>query len=292
MTTSKELKDAICEEYLNNPNIRIDEMYTKYNISEGTFIKIRKERNLPMRSRQIRAPVNRKNLIKFDENYFEIIDCEKKAYWLGFILGDGHISKNNSFMTIGLASKDIEHLKLFKLDLNSNHVIKEKTIFDIRTSKSYSSCHIHICRQKTCNDLINHGITNTKSTDCNLPDIPKELIHHFLRGLSDADGCFTIDGKNLVFALACPVEKLLQEIQLILMETCDLAETKITYQKSCYTLKYGGNKQTKRIFEYLYKDSTRCLDRKFNLANNHLNEIECSDNILYENLHEAKIALI
>jgi len=30
---------------------------------------------------------------EFNENFFEIIDSEEKAYWLGYLAGDGWLSK-------------------------------------------------------------------------------------------------------------------------------------------------------------------------------------------------------
>ena len=30
----------------------------------------------------------------FDEHYFDVIDCQEKAYWLGFICADGYIGKD------------------------------------------------------------------------------------------------------------------------------------------------------------------------------------------------------
>lgn len=41
-----------------------------------------------------------------DINYFHNIDSEKKAYWLGFIVADGNISKTTNRISITLNSDD------------------------------------------------------------------------------------------------------------------------------------------------------------------------------------------
>jgi len=51
----------------------------------------------------------------FNHNFFETIDTEEKAYWLGFIAADGGLASNIYRLTIGLNQKDQNHLeKLLK----------------------------------------------------------------------------------------------------------------------------------------------------------------------------------
>lgn len=48
-------------------------------------------------------------MYKINENYFEKIDSENKAYWIGFISADGNVYKNK--LSIELNNKDDELLK-------------------------------------------------------------------------------------------------------------------------------------------------------------------------------------
>ena len=57
----------------------------------------------------------------FDENFFDKIDTEEKAYWLGFIYADGAIFKRT--LSIRLSTKDIHHLEKFKKILNTDAAI-------------------------------------------------------------------------------------------------------------------------------------------------------------------------
>ena len=52
---------------------------------------------------------------KINENIFEIIDTEEKAYWLGFLYADGCIaSGERSDIELSLQLLDKEHLQKFK----------------------------------------------------------------------------------------------------------------------------------------------------------------------------------
>lgn len=65
-----------------------------------------------------------------NENYFEVIDNEHKAYWLGFMFADGYISNRDDTygedqFGISLAKEDIQTLYQFKQDINSTNPIHE-----------------------------------------------------------------------------------------------------------------------------------------------------------------------
>ena len=45
----------------------------------------------------------------YNQNIFEIIDTEEKAYWLGFLYADGYININHG-VELCLAECDYEHL--------------------------------------------------------------------------------------------------------------------------------------------------------------------------------------
>lgn len=64
----------------------------------------------------------------FNEDFFNSIDTEEKAYWLGFIVADGcvHKDKNNNYrLSIGLHDKDITHLHKFIVSLSGDNGLKD-----------------------------------------------------------------------------------------------------------------------------------------------------------------------
>jgi len=70
--------------------------------------------------------INKQNITKFNENYFDVIDNPDKAYWLGFLYADGAISSNNNTVELSLKSSDIKHLEKFRDNLGFS---KDKHIF-------------------------------------------------------------------------------------------------------------------------------------------------------------------
>ena len=63
---------------------------------------------------------NRNRKYNLNENYFEVIDTEHKAYWLGFIFADGYISSRDNGFELSLKGSDIEHLHKFNKFMEHN----------------------------------------------------------------------------------------------------------------------------------------------------------------------------
>lgn len=39
--------------------------------------------------------VDKRGMWDLNEHFFDVIDTEEKAYWLGFIFADGYVAKDN-----------------------------------------------------------------------------------------------------------------------------------------------------------------------------------------------------
>lgn len=142
----------------------------------------------------------------YNEKYFETIDDEHKAYWLGFLYADGYVEpiyrkdKIKAFrIEIGLSIEDKHHLELFLQDIESNVPISERSqkIGD----KIYSTCRVRVNNTKMCRDLINLGCTTRKSLTLEFPSgdiVPKEYLKDFIRGYFDGDGCISYSERNYI----------------------------------------------------------------------------------------------
>jgi hypothetical protein len=133
-----------------------------------------------------------------NDNYFETIDTEEKAYWLGFITTDGCVTKGHTnrvnTLTIHLANKDREHLEKFKKCIETDYEIKFNTY--------NNSVYLNIVSEKIVKDLAKYGVVQRKTGKCYYPDglIPDHLVRHYWRGCIDGDGCISYLWNNPVIS--------------------------------------------------------------------------------------------
>lgn len=97
--------------------------------------------------------------------------------------------------------------------------------------------------------------------------VPEHLLNHFIRGYFDGDGCITQQNNGTQCSIVFTgLDSFLFELQKVLVEKCDLNIVKMhSRRRSSSEFKqfaYRGNKQCKRIYDYLYKDATRWMPRK------------------------------
>ena len=103
----------VVNQYVKLKNIRKVAKYFDVSISPITRI---------LKSNGVELTNRRYNV---NHNYFDIIDTEEKAYWLGFLYADGYIRerKSGNSLEMKLSIKDKHHLELFRESINSNHII-------------------------------------------------------------------------------------------------------------------------------------------------------------------------
>ncbi|WP_299831686.1 hypothetical protein [uncultured Metabacillus sp.] len=195
-----------------------------------------------------------------NDNFFDAIDTESKAYWLGFIYADGcvttHKNSNSKILEIGLQLSDKDHLEKFKQDIETSYRITEKK----------NSCRISIVSEKIFNDLNKYGIVARKSNSIKPPRkdmIPEHLEHHFIRGIFDGDGGFTLGDKYLTFAINFCGTKETCEYILDYFNLNVAINGKKGTNENFRQLRIKGNVQSLQIANKLYEDATVYLDRKY-----------------------------
>jgi hypothetical protein len=200
--------------------------------------------------------------IYFCNNNFFSQYNEQSCYWAGFIAADGNIRKNKgNEIKISLHEKDKNHLQKFLEHLKATYPLKEL--------KAKNQFYIDISNKKLVDDLrTNFNITPKKSFTIQCPSqIPKEFNHHFIRGVTDGDGCWSKCNKGqwslTITSGSCGF---LKSIQKVLIKNCSVNKVniyKVQRKHLISNLRYRGNKQIKRIVNYLYKDATVYLERKY-----------------------------
>jgi intein/homing endonuclease len=225
-----------------------------------------KRLNLKIISQEItrrKFPVN--------ENFFETIDSEEKAYVLGFLYADGCNHETYHRLEVSLAKQDEDILiKISKLLLNGNINIKEYKQDKWRQNK----VGLYVVCQKISNDLKRLGCCARKTFILKFPDLPKHLRHHFIRGYFDGDGMLVLyerlmrgcNNKSIYaeFSIVSTREMLdeIGEIINSLGVNYKINKRHKNRKNNNFTLRVFGNQQIKIVCDFLYKDATIYLERK------------------------------
>lgn len=223
----------------------------------------------------VQSRSNKENSKKYkhDEDFFEVINTEAKAYWLGFIYADGYISiakTGQKVFGISLSITDKEHLEQFKKDIKATNPINEYNSTGYGNGNTY--CRIAITSEKTVNDLIDKGVVEHKSNVLTFPteeQVPKHLMHHFIRGYFDGDGCITsykVQGYDRYKTSFVGTYDFLQSINEIINEKYNILIPKLHKRKAeheIYSLEYSSCKRSKILYEYMYNEATIYLNRKY-----------------------------
>lgn len=211
-----------------------------------------------------------------DSDFFEIIDSEEKAYWLGFLYADGYISRpsanTSGILRVGISLKDddADHLEKFVKALNSNAPVCH---YEVKQGYNPGSmyCRVILADNKLAHDLISHGCVEKKSNIIEPPmGVPEELERHFIRGFMDGNGSIkksktrnSIDAYDISFTSTDTLLKWIMHHLInhgILKREYPLYKRKPEHIVSSF--EFGGNNLTKKYLDYIYKDATVWLNRK------------------------------
>ena len=221
------------------------------------------------------VPVNEPIRYSFDERFFSK-DSEEVFYWAGFIAADGClvIKKDSYALEIGLGIKDRSHLELFKKHISAEHPIHE--YFVKRNHPNYNDtmkAEIRLLSKYLPGDFARFNIVPRKTKIYTFPEwlIDHPFLNHFMRGYFDGDGSWYV-GPTKVTPQICfnilGTPEFIRVYRAILEEHCLLSKrTKdIRIYHGLGVLEYGGNGVVSKIRDFLYRDSTVFLSRKFNLV--------------------------
>lgn len=208
-----------------------------------------------------------------DYHYFDEIDTEEKAYWLGFLTADGWINKNdknNAGVTgIELQYSDINHLKKFNKSIGGNYQISDRwrtcSLSKYKDKKNHT-CIIRIFSLIMYNSLVNKGFTNNKSFDYHIPNLRQDLIRHYIRGYFDGDGCFTFTNKTFHINFITASQMLNDDISRILnLEKINFIENSYTsdFNTTMYKIDIYRNNDRLKFLDWIYQDCNIYLDRKY-----------------------------
>lgn len=222
---------------------------------------------------KIRSTSDLKRKYTFNEHYFDEIDTEDKAYWLGFLYADGFILKNRiknrGSDSLGITLAETEPLEKFNKSIESNTPIYhfKQTGYCIKSNRYrlvFKSDHMVKMLEKW-------GCVSRKTFDLVFPTfLTQKLIPHFIRGYFDGDGSVfyysTRQNSNTYTNLGvsiCGTQAFLTNFA----DACGL-DKHLVYkdfrkETDCWNIKLASNIQCLKLYHFMYKNSgDLCLFRK------------------------------
>ena len=218
-----------------------------------------------------------KKLYSENEQFFNKIDTEAKAYVLGFFFADGcnHDLSNlddgyyhQNVISFTQLEQDIDILDQIKLVMKCNRPYVEITQ-KTNGKKKYS---LRITSDTLSNALSRLGAVPNKSLTLKFPttkQVPEKLMPHFIRGYFDGDGGCTLNtSKSKVqkrvyiysasYSLLCEFEFYMKKVGIKFNNIVKSGKNILIYKSVPSTISY------KDYFNFLYKDATIYLQRKKN----------------------------
>lgn len=250
-TSSKNIECIL--RYLNGE--RNGDLVKEYGISQANFNALLRYRKIPPRYTHY----------FFDYRYFESIDSEDKAYFLGFVYADGNIFRNS--LKISVRDYDIDVLEKILKYTKSNHEIKYS-----QSNKMVTLIHTHA---EMPSILSKHGIIPNKTHKLqSIPKtIPLDLMNHFMRGYIDGDGSFGRylhnDGYHRYSLSLVGTESFLTDFskkvnELTGISFLDNLRTRHPERNNnIRALKMSGKDNILSFLDWIYKDATVYMDRKY-----------------------------
>lgn len=218
--------------------------------------------------------------------FFNKIETELQAYLLGFYAADGSIDEKRKTFRIHLQKQDSDLVYLYKDVISPDartYLMKEHITTGRNGIKviAHESFGVDIASSELCNSLVNLGIGYNKShSELHIPNIPENLIRHFIRGYFDGDGCITgwtaiekgkSDRFRYSFDICGKTATILNEFIKFFAQHDIKINLNYLKRDDMYRIKTTSKKEVEKIFHLLYDNSNFYLSRKFNKFNHYVN---------------------
>lgn len=206
------------------------------------------------------------NTYSCNYQFFENIDNESKAYFLGLFYADGYNDQKHKYIRLGFAEKDNELLCKFQKAIQSTHKVQVR----LEKGNSQKFYSLTINSPILSDDLAKQGCVQAKTHLLDkMPELPEELYRHFIRGYFDGDGSvyYTKSGDFDRLSLSWTGNKpFLEDVQAYLIKELGVSKTSIYIahpdrDNQIGDLRYSNGTATK-IHEWMYSNCQYYSERK------------------------------
>jgi hypothetical protein len=264
----QEHRDAMVAAYLAGATA--EEAASRFGYSYMACIFALKQRGIKPRGRS-----EARRVYAIDETFFNVINTEEKAYWLGFLTADGTIG--DDLVMLALQEEDLSHLYKFTASLRSKHpvILREQA----QKGKVYRFGQVCLTSQSLARALHRLGVGKKKSlTVCPCEYVPDHLLSHYWRGVFDGDGFITRTRGRMFGAIKWTValvgnKEMVSGFETFIQQCLDW-KVRIEADKPgsrIFKVRYSGVALPQAVLHVLYSNATIFLERKYNLMREVMN---------------------
>lgn len=259
VTISEEDECRMVSAYKNGMTVR--EIAKKFNVGEKRASGILKKHNV-----NILLSCERPSKYSLNEQYFDDIDTQDKAYILGFLYADGCNCRNH--ISICLQERDKEILDKISFALGSNRPLRFID-YSHRDGDCQNQYSLTVTNKHMANKLIDLGMVQNKSLVLEFPEwLNKDFYRHFVRGYFDGDGYVSKNYYNAKLSIVS-TKAFCESVQTILHEDVGINASIYLCHKNelttTRTLQISGRNQIRKFLDYIYNDANLYLQRKYNI---------------------------
>lgn len=268
----------------------------KFGIGQPMVFMILRKHGMPVSERRALRRYMEKN-----DHYFDAIDTEAKAYFLGLLWADGHNSTDRGKISLSLQEPDAPIVDRLAVEVYGHTkvvrtVTKKPTKGDSFIGPRQKQRRMQISSRHMSQVLESYGMTSNKSFTVEFPTcVADHLVHHFMRGYLDGDGHITNFTQSNSFGWGiigsipfCQSYKSILDAKLNITTTYSL-ETQ--YSQPLATLSGGGRAKVLKVLNYLYSEATVYLKRKHDLYLELQASVEDQDKAAFRSFMKHTISL-
>lgn len=199
-----------------------------------------------------------------NEDYFDDINTEEKAYLLGLLFADGCNYPKYNRVTIGLQEGDVSILHRFAKEIESDRPLWYRK----PNGNTKGQYKFEMYSKKLCKSLASKGCVPKKSLILEFPtskQVPRHLLRHFVRGYFDGDGCLYTYGKSRIKCNVVSTKMFCKALKGVVKSELGIDSKVYKKHTNGVTAQFFIYKKQDCIsfLDWMYKDCTIALDRKY-----------------------------
>jgi len=266
--------------------VSYNDLGREYGFSGTSIGKMLKRRGIP----QARSRSAQHRIYSLNEHYFDVVDTEEKAYFLGLLYADGCNVEKVGEIVISLQDKDKHILEDFSIAIGTDKPLS----FKERSKKNPKWRDVYcmsICSKIMSLQLSILGCFEKKSLTLKFPteeQVPSHLIRHFTRGYFDGDGSistYKLKNRNRYQTVVSFVSTLDFSTELakifkrVLDINCRINKRHKDRETSTRQLTISGNNVSFKVMDWLYDNATVFFKRKNNKFHQIKKDVEESNKL-------------